>query len=161
MLNTDINLMFSFYLTIIVGIVSLICFIICIVVMGKVNKMNNFVNSALSDDAILDYIESIKQQTTDQTFAELNPRVFCKSAVVKFNAFDDITGEYSFSLALLDSQDNGIILSSLYGHNSCNTYIREVNYGTCDTFLLAEEKQALENALNGKDEEIDETTIGE
>lgn len=155
--NTDFNLMFSFYLTIIIGIVSLICFIMCITVTGKINKLDSFVNSSLSDDAILDYIDSVRQQTADQTFKELNPHVFCKSAVVKFNAFDDITGEYSFSLALLDAQDNGIILSSLYGHNACNTYIREVKGGICDTFLLDEEKQALENALNGKDEQVDET----
>lgn len=155
--TTDMNIMFSFYLTIIIGIVSLICFIMCIVLMGKMNKLNTFVNSVLSDDALLDYIDSVRQQTAEQTFTELNPNVFCKSAVVKFNAYDDITGEYSFSLALLDAQDNGIILSSLYGHNSCNTYIREVDNGTCDTFLLEEEKQALENALNGKDEQIDET----
>ena len=158
--NTDFNLMISFYITIVIGIIALICFIMCIVMMGKMSKLNHYVNATLSDDSLLDYIESVKQETTDQTFKELNPRVFCKSAVVKFNAYDDITGEYSFSLALLDAQDNGIILSSLYGHNSCNTYIREVDNGTCATFLLDEEKQALENALNGKDEQLDKT-IGE
>ena len=155
-MNTDFNLMFSFYLTIIIGIVSLLCFIMCIVTTGKINKLNSFVNSSLSDDALLDYIESVRQETTEQTLEELNPNVFCKSSVIKFNAFDDITGEYSFSLALLDAQNNGIILSSLYGHNSCNTYIREVNNGLCSTFLLDEEKKALENAINGRDEQLDQ-----
>ena len=52
--NTDFNLMFSFYLTIIIGIVSLICFIMSITVTGKINKLDSFVNSSLSDDAIVD-----------------------------------------------------------------------------------------------------------
>ena len=105
----------------------------------------------MSEDILADYIESVRRQAADNTFSELNPHVFCKSAVVKFNAYDDITGEYSFSVALLDTQNNGIILSSLFGHNSCNTYIREVDNGACATFLLEEEKQALEKALSGKE----------
>ena len=87
-MNTDFNLMFSFYLTIIIGIVSLLCFIMCIVTTGKINKLNSFVNSSLSDDALLDYIESVRQETTEQTLEELNPNVFCKSSVIKFNAFN-------------------------------------------------------------------------
>ena len=59
-----------------------------------------------------------------------------------------MTGKLSFSLALLNNNNDGIILTSLYGHNSCNTYLRDVVSGETPIKLLDEEKQALEKAKN-------------
>lgn len=69
-----------------------------------------------------------------------------KLGVVNFDAFDDVKGNLSFALAILNNNNDGIILTSLYGHNSCNTYVREVVGGESPTKLLAEEKLALSNA---------------
>ena len=69
-----------------------------------------------------------------------------KVAVVNFDAFDDVTGKLSFALAILNNNNDGIILTSLYGHNSCNTYVREIVGGQTPIKLLDEENAALENA---------------
>lgn len=71
-----------------------------------------------------------------------------KLAVVNFDAFDDVKGNLSFSLAMLDSNNDGIILTSLFGHNSCNTYVREIRNGETSVKLLTEEKEALDKAKN-------------
>lgn len=71
-----------------------------------------------------------------------------KIGVVHFDAFDDVHGNLSFALAMLNNNDDGIILTSLYGHNSCNTYVREVKSGETSIKLLNEESQALDKAKN-------------
>lgn len=71
-----------------------------------------------------------------------------KIGVVNFDAFDDVKGNLSFSLAMLDNNNDGIILTSLFGHNSCNTYLREIQNGETSVKLLAEEKEALSKAKN-------------
>lgn len=71
-----------------------------------------------------------------------------KIGVVNFDAFDDVKGNLSFSLAMLDNNNDGIVFTSLFGHNSCNTYLREIQNGETSVKLLAEEKEALSNAKN-------------
>ena len=71
-----------------------------------------------------------------------------KIGVVHFDAFDDVHGNLSFALAMLNNNDDGIILTSLYGHNSCNTDVREVKSGETSIKLLNEESQALDKAKN-------------
>ena len=69
--------------------------------------------------------------------------------IVKYNAFFDLSGELSYSLALLDKMDNGFILNSVYSREGSYSYIKEVRAGECDIELSKEEKQALEQAKNG------------
>ena len=71
-----------------------------------------------------------------------------KVGIVNYDAFDDVKGKLSFSLALLNNNNDGFILTSLYGHNSCNTYLREIIGGETAVKLLDEEKAALEEAKN-------------
>ena len=74
---------------------------------------------------------------------------FQKMGIVKYNAFFDLSGELSYSLALLDKMDNGFILNSVYSREGSYSYIKEVRAGECDIELSKEEKQALEQAKNG------------
>ena len=73
-------------------------------------------------------------------------------AIVNFDAFDDVTGKLSFALTLLNELNCGVIITSLYGHNSCNTYVRAVNNGMTSVKLLEEEKLSLANAVNNSKE---------
>ena len=75
---------------------------------------------------------------------------YSKLYVVNFDAFDDVTGKLSFAAALLDDTNSGIILTSIYGHSSSNTYIRYVVDGTTNVKLIDEEKLALGRAITGE-----------
>lgn len=66
----------------------------------------------------------------------------------RFNAFDHMTNEMSFSLALLDSRLNGILITSIFGKDSSTTYAKEIRKGKCAKELSIEEEQALNKALN-------------
>lgn len=150
MSGSDLNIMLLFSALAFIGVLVILCFILCMICLGKVHKVKKNTANALTEESLLSYVDKIRERSSGKIGAT-DPNAYCKSAVVKFNAFDDITGEYSFSFALLNSLNSGIILTSLYGHNSCNTYIRKVEHGRCETFLLNEEKEALEKALTGKE----------
>ena len=55
----------------------------------------------------------------------------------------------SFSLTLIDDCGDGFIITSLYGHNSNNTYVRKVQSGEASVKLLKEEEESLEMAKSG------------
>ena len=71
-------------------------------------------------------------------------------SVFNFDAYDDVTGKLSFALTVLNSNNDGFIITSLYGHNSCNTYVREVRGGETSIKLLDEEKYSLETAKKSR-----------
>ncbi|MDD3661317.1 MAG: DUF4446 family protein, partial [Lachnospiraceae bacterium] len=73
---------------------------------------------------------------------------FQKFGLVKYDAFKQMGGMLSFSLALLNDQDNGFIINSVHSSDGCYSYTKEVKDGMSDISLGEEEKKALEIALN-------------
>lgn len=69
-----------------------------------------------------------------------------KVGVKRYNAFDDMSSNLSFSIALLDGNNTGIIITELYLRNSSTIYIREIKDGVCDIRLSEEEREAIESA---------------
>ncbi|MDR5682542.1 MAG: DUF4446 family protein [Armatimonadota bacterium] len=67
--------------------------------------------------------------------------------VVRFDAFEDIGGRISFSLALLDARGNGVVLSVLNGRETARAYAKAVRNGTSSHPLSEEEKQAIAAAM--------------
>jgi hypothetical protein len=65
---------------------------------------------------------------------------------LKYDAFEDIRGSQSYSLCLLDSHQNGVIITSIAGRNDYRGYGKPVKRGVCDLALSDEEKNALELA---------------
>lgn len=65
---------------------------------------------------------------------------------LKYDAFEDIRGSQSYSLCLLDSHQNGVIITSIAGRNDYRGYGKPVKRGICDLALSDEEKSALELA---------------
>lgn len=74
-------------------------------------------------------------------------RAFSRAGIVSFDAFGNQRGGYSFCLALLDQHNNGFVITSLYGNDSCNTYIKAIADGEASVQLMNEEKEAVEKAL--------------
>jgi hypothetical protein len=71
---------------------------------------------------------------------------FQKLGVVRYNAFDNVGSDLSFSVALLDNNDNGVVMSGIYSRDSSSTYAKPVLSGKSKYSLSAEEIQALEIA---------------
>lgn len=72
-----------------------------------------------------------------------------KAAILKYDAFKEMGGKLSFSLAVLNSVNDGFILTSMHSSaGGCYTYIKEVIKGESFILLSEEEKQVLQDAIN-------------
>ena len=70
-----------------------------------------------------------------------------KVKIVKYNAFENVTGNLSFVIILLDRENTGIIVNSIYGTNSSNIYAKIIEKRKAKTKLSEEEKEALQQAI--------------
>ena len=75
--------------------------------------------------------------------------------MVKYDAFHEMGGKLSFSLALLDQENNGFIINAMHSREGCYTYIKEILNGNSIIVLADEEREALNIAL-GKIEKVQE-----
>lgn len=72
-----------------------------------------------------------------------------KVGVVKYDAFREMGGKLSFVLALLDKNNNGVLLNSVHSsREGCYTYLKEIIKGESFLELSEDERKALDQALN-------------
>jgi hypothetical protein len=69
-----------------------------------------------------------------------------KVGIVRFNPFSEVGGNQSFSLALLDANNNGIVITSLYSREGNRVYGKPIKNGQSEYPLSNEEKEAIEMA---------------
>jgi hypothetical protein len=70
-------------------------------------------------------------------------------AVVRYDAFDDMGGQLSWSLALLDDGGDGVVLTSIHGRSDARTYAKNVAAWRSDQQLSPEEQDAIDGAKAG------------
>lgn len=70
-----------------------------------------------------------------------------KLGIVKYDAFNQMGGQLSFSLALLDENNNGFIINSVHSTEGCYSYTKEIKNGVCSISLGEEEAEALAMAM--------------
>jgi hypothetical protein len=66
--------------------------------------------------------------------------------IVRFNPFSDTGGDQSFSIALLDGDGDGLVLSSLFGRAETRVFAKPVQAGQSKYTLTAEEQEAIQLA---------------
>lgn len=71
-------------------------------------------------------------------------------AVVRYDAFNDMGGRLSFSVALLDDAGDGLVLTSINGRTETRTYSKGVKAGSSEASLSPEEEQAVGFALRSR-----------
>lgn len=82
---------------------------------------------------------------------ELGLKSIHKMSVLRFNPFKEVGGNQSFSVALLDGKNSGVILSSLHTREGTRVYAKPVVSGKPDGFpFTEEEKEAIVQAISGK-----------
>ncbi len=75
---------------------------------------------------------------------------FQKVGMVKYNAFNEMGGKLSFSLALLNRKNDGFVLNAMHSREGCFTYIKEIVNGNSVIMLSEEEAEALQMAIDDK-----------
>lgn len=71
-----------------------------------------------------------------------------KIGIVRFNPFKEIGGDQSFSIAVLDDNNNGFVITSHYNKESNRVYAKPVELGKSKYQLSKEEEDAINRAIN-------------
>ena len=101
-------------------------------------------NLKMQTDSVED--EQEKQRRSLMMIEQRQRMSKSKLGIKRYNAFSDQGSDLSFSLALLDDLDNGIVLSGLHNRDSSYVYAKPLEQGTSKYALSPEEKEAVELA---------------
>ncbi|MBU3934541.1 DUF4446 family protein [Patescibacteria group bacterium] len=110
------------------------------------------------EDVILNQLQKVKKQEADiidlfskvKNLENISEKTFQKIGIVRFNPFNDMGGNQSFVIALLDNRNNGFVISSLFTKEGNRIYAKSIKGGQSDYSLSGEEKDALERAMSAK-----------
>ena len=67
-------------------------------------------------------------------------------SVVRYDAFGDVGGHLSWSVALLDDGGNGVVMTSIHGRSEARTYAKTIAGWSCEAQLSPEEDEAISHA---------------
>ncbi|HEY5261033.1 MAG TPA: DUF4446 family protein [Solirubrobacteraceae bacterium] len=96
-----------------------------------------------------DYLEDVAGRLdgrVKRTEARLD-HALSRRALVRYDAYGEMSGHQSLSLALLDASESGVILTSILHRDAARIYLKEVRGGRSELTLSPEEEEALRAAL--------------
>lgn len=120
----------------------------------KYNKFMSVSSRENMEDLLLECLEktneviSKNREIENQINSIERNLLYClqKVGVVRYNAFDNVGSDLSFSIALLDSNDDGVVISGLYSRESSSTYAKPLIGGKSKYALSVEELKAIDIA---------------
>lgn len=155
MLNSIVqnNLGISIIGAIIVGILLLIWNIFLHLNVSRIKKNQQELFSGKDaknlEEVVLNHVKGMKDLDRDiqdlygisNQIHNLASRSVHKVGVIRFNPFKDLGGDQSFSVALLDGQDTGVVISSLHTREGTRVYAKAIEKGKSVKHPLSEEEQ--------------------
>jgi Protein of unknown function (DUF4446) len=147
--------------------VALVALILAIVMAFKLRSLRRAQTMVLGDGArdlvthsaeldaafvsLREYVEEAlarleeRSQSSDQRIE----RCITYRALVRYDAYGEMSGAQSSSFAMLDAHRSGIVFSSILHRDQARVYVKEVREGESPIELSPEERQAIEAALSG------------
>ena len=101
---------------------------------ARIDALHRTVDTATAEVGRID-------RRVDQTVA--------KTAIVRYDAYENSGGHQSASVALLDSARTGVVLTAIQGRDYARIYIKELDRGHASIALSPEELEAVERAMGG------------
>ncbi len=145
------------------AVLIVILLILAIVNSAKCSKLKKSYNAfmqgkdgkSLEDDLIfrLEQIDELvesnaaNERNIDLIFKKMQV-TFVKYGIVKYDAFDEMGGKLSFTLAMLNERNDGYILNVVHSREGCFSYVKEIIAGNPILALSEEEQDALDDALS-------------
>lgn len=165
MANTDImNFIINnlSYMVGILGILVIVMYLLLIHLFYNLNymkkrykKMMTGVDGANLERMMIGCIDSTKSVADEnaklweenKAIKELLSNALTKVAIVRFRAFEDMGSDLSYAVAMLDSHNNGVILSSIFAREDSRSYAKPIVNGTSTYPMTSEEEDALRQAM--------------
>ena len=111
---------------------------------------NDLVDFAVSLQSRIDDLHGVVD-TLSAAVARVDRRVdetVSKTAIVRYDAYENSGGHQSASVALLDSARTGVVLSAIQGRDYARIYVKEIERGHATVALSPEELEAVERAMS-------------
>ncbi len=104
---------------------------------------------------LIQHIREVEQVTaTNARILEENEfirqflrKTIVRTAMVRFRAFEDMGGDLSYAVAMLDANNDGVIFSSIFARADSRSYIKPIKNGSSEYPLTDEEKGVLKEAM--------------
>ena len=145
--------------------IVLILFIMNIISLAKISKLKKKYKSFMEgkdaeslEEIIITRFRQIddlkiNQELQNKDIQALKANIlktYQKFGLVKYDAFNEMGGQLSFSLAMLDKKNNGFLLNTVHNREGSYTYVKEIFDGKSEINLSEEEEEALNKAINVK-----------
>ena len=154
---------YSIFIVLGLAVITILLFLITIILTISVMKVNKrykkmmrgskgrnieeLINSNL--DRIEEAVEnSQKSLEITNGFEETLKGCVNKVAIMRYKAFEDVGSDLSFSIALLDSHNDGIVLTGIYSRQDSTTYAKPIDKGISRYELSEEELHVLNEAMS-------------
>ena len=101
--------------------------------------------------SLRDYVEEALARLNDQS-QQMSHRIddcIAYRSLVRYDAYGEMSGAQSSSVALLDRHRSGVVVSSIMHRDQARVYVKEVREGQSSIELSPEEQQAIQEALAG------------
>ena len=155
-LKTDNYLLVSFIINIVLIVLLLVNLVITIVSIIKYKTlMKKLGNGNNLDEMLRGYLKEVERISKENKEIENyyikldNDLDSCiqKVGLVRFNAFKDVGSNLSFALAMLDRENNGVVLNGIYGSEYSNIYAKPIKNAKSEYQLSDEEVNAIDLAI--------------
>jgi hypothetical protein len=123
---------------------------------SKYRKLMKGTSGSNLEEMLLERLDSIQvaKETSDKALEECN-RLEIKMkdciqnvAIMRYKAFENVGSDLSFSIAMLDDNNDGVILTGIYGRQESTTYAKPIDKGISRYDLSEEELHVLDEATN-------------
>ena len=134
-------------------VVLLILLVLIIVQFAKYKKLkkkyDKFMKGKDGKSLEKDIIALFEEKNRKDIRNILKKLEFCyqKAGLVKYDAYNQMGGNLSFCLCMLNERNSGFILNSVHSSDGCYTYTKEIKNGECEIALGEEERKALNMAI--------------
>lgn len=150
------------YIVIVMAVIVIILLILVIALWKGLNKVEkrykklmrgvdnkNLEELIVSELGKIDNAKQIAEQALDNATEVKKEMLECvqKVAIMRYKAFDDVGSDLSYSIALLDGHNDGVVLTGLYGRYDSTCYAKPVDKGISRYELSEEEKCVLDEAI--------------
>lgn len=127
--------------------------------LGNIRRQQRILGRGLKDvnlyEVMISHIERVDE--VERHVSELSTeqdrqhnqlvRAVQRVGLVKYDAFDDMGGQLSFALALLDDTGDGVLVTTICGRQETHTYAKDIRAGKAMVALSLEEQQAIKKAF--------------
>ncbi len=145
--------------------IALVALLLCLILIVRLRRVRADQRVILGDEnqdlvahaaelrqqfqVLYDYVQDMATSLTErvQNNESRLDRTIAYSALVRYDAYGEMSGRQSTSIALLDAQRNGLVLSSIHHRDQARLYAKQIYEGRPELELSPEEDEAIRLAL--------------